>query len=163
MTTRKPILIIKTQADALSLFEYEPLSGRVLWRETGAEAGSLSQGYIRIKRGRRSYLAHRMAWLCWYGHWPSLVDHINGDRRDNRICNLREATRSQNKANSRVSKHNQSGLKGVGFHPSSGLWRARIRVNKRLISLGLHKTAAEAHAAYAEAAKRYHGDFARTK
>ncbi len=88
-----------------------------------------------------------------------IVDHINHDTLDNTRENLRIVTYSQNAQNRRLTNRNASGIKGVNF--SYGKWRARIRVNNKLIALGRFTTPEEAHAAYCEAAKRYFGEYAR--
>lgn len=91
------------------------------------------------------------------------VDHINGDGLDNRRCNLREATHSQNQQNRGKNRNNSTGFKGVDFVKHRGKFRARIMANRVLVSLGADfATAEEAHAAYCEAAKRLHRRFANT-
>lgn len=90
------------------------------------------------------------------------VDHINMDVRDNRRENLRVCSRSQNSHNRKNYASNLSGLKGVGFHASTGKWRARIAVDGKQIHLGLFGCREDAHAAYVAAARRLHGEFART-
>jgi hypothetical protein len=89
------------------------------------------------------------------------IDHINGNRSDNRFSNLREATHAQNRAN---SKHtNKIGLKGVGLikwiPEGKRRWRAQITHNKKVIHLGCFHTKEEAHLAYCDAAKKLHGEF----
>lgn len=88
------------------------------------------------------------------------VDHVNGNGLDNRRCNLRPATRSQNKANSRRHANNASGFKGV-TRRSHGCWNARIRVDGKLISLGCFPSPELAHYAYIRAAAEFFGDFSR--
>jgi len=90
-------------------------------------------------------------------------DHRNGDTLDYRRSNLRVATPSQNNMNRRTGPANTSGLKGVGWHSIAAKWRARIKLNRQEIHLGLFHTPEEAHAAYCEAAKEHHGEFARTR
>lgn len=85
------------------------------------------------------------------------IDHINGIKSDNRICNLRPATRSQNGAN-RVAIR---GMKGAFFHKSSGKWSAQISKENKKMHLGLFDTEGEAHEAYKEASLRMHGEFSR--
>lgn len=150
------------------LLRYDPETGCLHWREdrrrckTGSVAGSVHKGsgYIRVEVDGRAMSAHRVAWFLHYGSWPAdQVDHINKDKTDNRIGNLREATNGQNRANTRSSsKH---GLKGVAFKPwlKERPWEARITSNKKVISLGCYPTKEEAHNAYCDAAKRLHGEF----
>lgn len=90
------------------------------------------------------------------------VDHINGDRSDNRKCNLREATRSQNLWNSEISSRNTSGAKGVDFMKNKNKWRVRITAKKGVvIHVGTYNTFEEAVAVYNKKALYYHGEFAR--
>ena len=91
------------------------------------------------------------------------IDHINGDKGDNRIANLRLCTINQNRQNKPKYKNNKSGFKGVCFESGEREkpWRARIVVNKKAISLGNFHTKLEAHHAYQEAAKKYFGEFNR--
>jgi hypothetical protein len=133
--------------------------------KAGAVAGCLrGPGDYRVMQaGGRQYLAHRLAWLYVTGSWPAAeIDHINGDKADNRFANLREATSSQNKWNAGASSRNKLGLKGVAFHKKSGRWRAIIGKDNKSITIGYFATPGEAHAAYCTAAERLHGDFART-
>lgn len=112
----------------------------------------------------RQYLAHRLIWWLHYGVWPAYIDHVNGNRADNRIANLREATGTQNLYNRGAMSNNKCGLKGACFRAKTNLWRAQICVNGVDIHLGSgFHTAEEAHAAYCRAAVKYHGEFARTE
>lgn len=90
------------------------------------------------------------------------IDHKNGDSLDNRRCNLRFCTASQNQWNRSAQKDNTSGFKGVTWHKQHSLWMARINVYSRQIHLGLFSTAVEAGRAYKIAARKYHGEFSRT-
>ena len=115
-------------------------------------------GYLQICVDGRSHLSHRLAWLYVYGEWPKgEIDHINGSKSDNRICNLRIATRSQNMANSGTRKVS----KGVSWHKHSGKWNARIRIDGRDVSLGYYRTVEDAREAYRLAAIKHFGEFAR--
>jgi hypothetical protein len=90
------------------------------------------------------------------------VDHVNGDKLDNRRANLRTATQSQNLMNRGRSPRNTSGYKGVTWHKGSRRWMAQIKVRGRSKCLGYFEDPAVAHAAYTKAAAREHGEFART-
>jgi len=89
------------------------------------------------------------------------IDHRDGDRTNNRFSNLREATMAQNAGNSKKSKNNISGFKGVSWHREQGKWRAEISCQNKRYWLGFFTSALEAHQAYAEASRRLFGDFAR--
>ncbi len=157
------------------LLDYSPETGEIRWKvdrlagrksvriKAGAIAGgtSGSHGYRVIFIGK-SYLAHRLVWLHVYGEWPPhQVDHINGDRLDNRLCNLRCATDGENKRNMKRRADNRSGFKGVIYCKLTGRWRARIKVDGKIHELGRHNTPELAHAAYVAAAQKHHGKFAR--
>lgn len=149
---------------------YCPDTGEFTWcgrhgcRGDGGRAGRVTdRGYINIAIDGRAYRAHRLAWLYQFGVWPSAeIDHINGQRSDNRIANLREATRTQNSANQRA-RGSIASFKGV--HIKSGnlqkKFEARIWTGEKYKTLGTFSTPEEANAAYYEAAKKLHGEFAR--
>ena len=121
-----------------------------------------SAGYYQIGVDGWAYLAHRLAWLYMTGEWPAgLVDHIDGDRINNRWCNLRPATVTQNGANSRLNKNNTSGFKGVSRVPGNKPWKAQIRDYGKVVVLGYFDDPAVAHEVYIAAATRIHGEYAR--
>lgn len=122
-------------------------------------AGAFTDRYVKIRIDHVLYSAHRLAWLYVYGEWPlDQIDHINNDKTDNRICNLRLATQSENIVNRRAQSNNSSGRKGVTR--SGKRWSASIRSNGHRYHLGTFDTVDDAHAAYSEAACRLHGEFA---
>jgi hypothetical protein len=130
----------------------------------GDVAGCLSYDGIYISVCNKLHKAHRLVWLYVYGDWPPLgIDHINGNPSDNRICNLRLATDEQNGRNRGKNKNNITGFKGVSWHKQVGKFAAQIHHKRRKIHLGLFTTAEAAHAAYCEAAAKYHGEFSRTE
>ena len=153
---------------ARSVVRYCPDSG-LFYRvrsSSRSPAGSVTgttygNGYIRISIDCTEYLAHRLAWFITYGVWPEYVDHINGDKTDNRLCNLREATNTQNCGNMRLRRDNVSGFKGVSYRKRGGRYMARIVIDRKTIYLGTFLTAQEAHAAYLMAAKEHFKEFAR--
>lgn len=127
----------------------------------GCNAGGIhSEGYIYISLRGKRYFAHRLAWLYMTGENPSqLIDHINGNRSDNRFENLRLATKSQNGRNAKVRKDSTSGIKGVRFERNLNKWTASIFHGKKRIHLGVFESSDLAYQARESAAKRLHGDF----
>lgn len=164
-----------TQARLKELVHYDPETGVftwLVWRpngiKVGDEAGVVRKdtGYRLIKIDYRSYIASRLAWLYMTGSFPpSRVDHEDTDKLNNRWCNFRLATASQNAANSRLSQRNTSGFKGVHYaknRTSFKKWAAHIRVDGVLKTLGYFAKPEEAHVAYTEAARAAFGAFARS-
>jgi hypothetical protein len=143
------------------LYDYDAKTGHFLWKGTERIAGSISaSGRRRIKADGRTYPAHRLAFLWMTGEWPkSVVDHKDGDPANNAWNNLRDVTYAQNNVNRRVNRLSASGYKGVVA--VNGRWLARIRKDGVQRRLGLFDTPEEAYAAYCEAAKELHGEFAR--
>jgi len=94
-------------------------------------------GYRSGRVHRVFIFAHRVAFAMHYGRWPNkFIDHINGNRIDNRICNLREVTQTENARNCKLQSRNKSGVTGVHFNKISSKWVATIHANAKVISLG---------------------------
>jgi hypothetical protein len=127
----------------------------------GATAGCRKHGrYLQVGVEGKQYLVHRVVWAIAYGSWPDGdLDHINGDTADNRLENLRVATRSQNQWNKRASKSSKTGIKGVRMI-HNGRFRAQIQAKGVELHLGYFDSAEAAGKAYDRAAKRLHGEFA---
>lgn len=104
---------------------------------------------------KKPYKAHRVAFCISYGFWPEYVDHINGIRDDNRLCNLQEASKVQNGRNQKKNTKNKSGVTGVYWWKAGSIWRAQIGVHGKRIHLGAFETKAEAIAAR-KAAERFY-------
>jgi len=128
----------------------------------GKEAGSISKtnGYIYISfllgGKHRKFGAHRLAWLYVYGEFPKeQLDHINHDRLDNRISNLREVTQRENLRNRSMPKNNTSGYNGVHFRKDTKKYQAKVKVDGRTIHLGYFKKAEDAGQAAKEAREHY--------
>lgn len=133
-------------------------------RYAGKKAGhSMKNGYVQIRLDGRLYFAHRLAFLYVHGFMPKEVDHINGDPSNNRISNLRAATREQNNRNCRSSLGSTSKYLGVCFarNLKRKQWVAQISPNREHIVIGRYETEDEAAIAYNEKAKEYFGEFAR--
>jgi hypothetical protein len=160
-----------TAARLRQLLSYDPETGEFRWLKSGSgrRLGGIAgcrygKGYVRVRImiDGRWYKAHRLAWLWMAGAWPKgEIDHRNLDPTDNRWCNLREATHSQNGANKRLQSNNTSGFHGVGCGVVSGKWRARCKVNGKEVRLGWFVTPGQAALAYAIAAEKYFGEFGR--
>lgn len=150
---------------ARRLLAYDELTGHFRWVATDCRAGcATTNGYIVIGVDGKLFLAHRLAWLWMTGSWPAvLVDHKNRKKNDNRWDNLREATVSQNVANSGARSTSGSGVKGVSWCSSTKKWRATITVNGKQRSLGRHDELESAAASYARAASGVFGEFAATE
>lgn len=130
-------------------------------QRAGKKAGRIScSGYRQIGLGGKIYYAHRLVWLWHHGAWPTdHLDHINQNRLDNRIENLRLASESNNQANTRIRRNNTTGFRGVDRIKRSGRYRASICVRGIKACLGLFKTPEEASAAYNEAHRIAFRDF----
>lgn len=144
---------------------YSPETGEFFWlapgrgRRFGTPVGSWDlHGYKTVRLGGRSYKLHRLAWLHVHGAWPvGDIDHINGNRIDNRIANLRDVPRGVNLENQRKATNNRStGLLGAYYDQRKRNYYARISIGDKSVHLGTFQTAEAAHAAYLEAKRRMH-------
>ncbi|AVF34854.1 HNH endonuclease [Rahnella sikkimica] len=149
------------------LLHYDPRTGRFTWRvyrSQRAVAGSFAgrvngaTGYIEIQVDGRRYLGHRLAWFYMNGeHALNQIDHRNEVKTDNRIANLRLATRGQNKRNVGITKANRSGVKGV--YKRGNKWLAQSQMDGKKYRLGNFDTLEDAAKAYASFCKKAYGDF----
>jgi len=172
-----------TADQARELLDYDPETGVFKWRfrprstfkserawkirnvrYAGSAAGTTDRkGYIVIKIMGRLYRAHRLAWLYVHGVWPKNdIDHISMVKDDNRIANLREATRSQNNCNTGIRGDSTSGVKGVSWNARKGKWRADIVLHGRQHHIGYFDDIEDAKDARIAAAEKLHGEFANT-
>lgn len=126
--------------------------------KAGSIAGCLNHGYRRIKLRGRRYFAHRIALLLAEGSWPpNDVDHIDGDGTNNRLANLRHATRAENNQNQRrAHKGSHSGVLGAYFHKRMKKWQSSVAVGGKSFHLGTFSTLEEAEFRYLEAKRRLH-------
>ncbi len=151
------------------LVTYDPETGVMRWRaprsnrlKVGDKLGGRGgNGYLLAHVGGLKHYIHRLAWLYVHGAWPvGQVDHVNGDRGDNRISNLRLAAQPQQNANAARRSDNASGYRGVCWHPPTKSWRAYVTLHGRQKHLGYFSTRLEAAAAYRWAAEQHFGEFA---
>lgn len=149
-----------TLEDIRPLISYDPETGEFTWnllRKKGA-AGSLNRmGYRAIKLFGVLIQAHRLAWFMTHGHWPSMIDHINGDRGDNRIVNLRLTNKRLNGENQRKPRpNNKCGYLGVRRPNRCKQWVATIKSKGAVYYLGAYPTPELAHEAYIAAKRKLH-------
>lgn len=156
------------------LLDYDPETGVLRWKERPATffrdgfadawnakwAGKeirhvSSDGYIQCRLFNRAQKAHRLIWKLVTGDDPSFIDHIDGNRQNNRRANLRDVDRAANQKNMRLSGANTSGVCGVYLDKRRGTWYARITVNWADINLGTFRSFEDAVAARKEAELRY--------
>lgn len=145
---------------------YDPETGVFRWKisprgnvRAGDVAGcKTDRNYSVIAVDGKLYRAHRLAWFYVTGEWPEAeVDHINGQRDDNRFGNLRVVSNVVNSQNRRRANSNsRTGLLGVFLHKKTGKFQARIMANRILRHLGTFRTAEEAHEAYLTAKRQIH-------
>lgn len=128
----------------------------------GSNAGSIQKrGYFATTVDYKKVYNHRIIFCLFNGYMPKCVDHIDGNKENNKIENLREASETQNKWNSRRPTTNTSGIKGVGLHKASGKWRAHCRVNGLIKHLGLFDSKEDARIAVEKYRTQHHEEFAR--
>ncbi len=145
------------------ILHYDPETGIFTWLVTlsnrgcaGTVAKGRSCGYLTIRINGILHYQHRLAWLYVNGQWPTEeIDHANGDKADNRLCNLRAATRSQNMLNKPRLKRAKNKYRGVCFHAESEQWM--VRIGSRYI--GRRPTEEEAHALYLEEMRKLTREF----
>lgn len=165
-------MTVLSKKDIEKYLSYDPKTGRIdrktintpgNQRYIGQEAGWIeSKGYRAIMVCGKIYKAHRIAWLFLTGEWPEhQIDHINGNKSDNREINLRPATGYENQRNRGMLRTNSSGFKGVHLNKRRQKWVASIRTGNGQKHLGYFNSAEDASRAYYAAAQEYHGNFAK--
>jgi len=159
-----------TQAQIRQLLDYDQGTGIFTWKVdrhhrplAGKKAGHINgDGYVEITVAGRSIKAHRLAVLLVAGAYPrDEVDHIDGDRTNNRFANLRCVSRADNQKNRKRHSTNRSGYKGVSWKAQNSRWVASINIGGKRIHLGYFDTAEDARDAYEIAAERLHGSYRR--
>lgn len=157
-----------TQAQVTECFEYR--DGHLYWKRVAhpnkqyladKPAGSLHKtGYRHVTWMGKFHKVHRLIFLMHHGYLPPEVDHINGDRADNRIENLRAANRSENQCNRPALASNTSGYPGVSWHKKSKAWLVRVMKNGKTHMVGYFKDLELAGLVSVEARAKFHGQFA---
>jgi len=126
-----------TQEEAKSIFEYR--DGVLYWKKTGQKAGVNSCGYTVIRHKSIKYYAHQIVYLIFNGYIPKLIDHIDRNKQNNSIDNLREATKKTNSQNSKIRVDNTSGMKGVAWHKKAKKWMVYVTIDSKNCYLGLYE------------------------
>lgn len=156
-----------TKQELMSKLNYCLDTGVFTWKKYGAgiskdlTAGSVCKnGYLKIWINNKHYYAHRLAWLYNYGYMPDKeVDHINHNRADNRIDNLRLANRNQNSFNTSIRSDNTSGTKGISWYSRLNKWRVYIHANNKQKTFGYFDDLEFAKLVISEVRERYHGHY----
>jgi hypothetical protein len=153
---RRRIYLMDYDSYIRDVLNYDAETGIIYYDEgvhgkkKGTIAGSFNQGYVKIKLARRHFMGHRIAWFLYYGNWPkSVLDHINGNRSDNRISNLRETTVRGNNQNRQ--EHRNGKVSGVCFRKQGHTWEACIWIDGRKKYLGRYGKKENAIEAYLRA------------
>jgi len=157
-----------TQERVRELFEYRQ-DGNLYWKIKASQSTSIGDmagwdnggGYKKVRVNKKIQAVHRLIFLYHHGYLPTYVDHADLNPSNNKIENLRAATRADNARNKSKQKNNTTGWTGVFFRKDSGKYRAIIGVNDKLLHLGTFKTPKDAALAYNQAAIQHHGAFAR--
>lgn len=158
-----------TQDYLKSVIRYDTETGDFTWLKSvskrvsvGQSAGYVDEGYLKIKIDGTKYRAHRLAWFYVHGVWPdNLLDHEDGDALNNRISNLRLATRTQNNRNKTMYSNNTSGVTGVTWCNEMLAWRVRLRLNGVNNHLGFFADLEEATIAADGFRQNHHEEFYR--
>ena len=178
-----------TPDELRKLLRYDPETGKLFWRkrepatfsatakrtaehvcanwnaryaEKEAFTAKSLNGYKTGAIFNRNYYAHRVAWAITHSSWPKQeIDHVNGNPSDNRLFNIREASRSQNERNKGIRRNNTSGYSGVSPHSQMKKWVASITVDGVQKHLGVFDTVTDAHDAYRSAARNFHQEYVR--
>ena len=154
-----------THSDLREQLDYVQDTGLFFWKKAkskirvGNQAGSLHwRGYVAVYVSGHSYLAHRLAWFYVHGEWPTHgIDHINGNRADNRLVNLRDVTQKENMQNRRLPKKNRvEGMLGTHWNPRIKKWHATLCVDGKNKHLGLFATTEQAHEVYLQEKRKQH-------
>ena len=158
-----------TQQELKEVLEYSSETGALIWRispvnsvKIGATAGSKqSSGYLTLMYKGKAYKAHGLAWLYMYGEISEdkYVDHIDGNKSNNTIANLRLCTQLENNKNRRLNSNNTSGYKGVNWNKKDCNWQANASLNGKIKYLGSYATSKDASIAYESYCALHHGDF----
>lgn len=155
-----------TQQLVKELFDYD--NGNLIRKKSiqsrspqGSVAGCKAKYGYHVSINYKKYKLHRIIWLWHFGFIPNEIDHIDGNPCNNKIENLRPASRNENMRNIKMPITNKSGYKGVSWSKAAKKWIANITVNNKKIYLGLFDCKIKAYESYCDASKKLHGQFSR--
>lgn len=151
-------------------FNFEYKEGKLYWRHSrgkktkaGDRAGHLQQtGYWAINLDKKLYKEHRVIFMIHHGYLPRYIDHIDGNKLNNKIENLRSCTNSENAMNSKISSRNSLGIKNVSFHKVLKKYKVQIQLDGKDIHIGYFEDLKIAEIEAQKARQKYFGDFSRT-
>jgi len=159
-TSYKDIQML-TQAELQSKLHYNQETGVFTRLKNNKIAGCKNQnGYIMIGLNNKDYRAHRLAWLYIHGYIPEFIDHINGIKDNNKLSNLRPATKQQNSFNTKLRSCNTSKVKNVSWSKEKAKWKSYIKINGKQIHLGYTIDYFESCCLSFSAINKYHKEFA---
>lgn len=155
-----------TQEQLLALFDYR--DGELFYKKSplpkikvGSKAGTINSiGYGKVSIDGKKHSIHRVVFLMMHGYVPAVIDHINGNRADNKIENLRACSRQENSQNAPSRKSNKSQIKNVSWHTASGKYQVDITVDTKKKYIGVFDDVELAELVAMEARNKYHGAFA---
>jgi hypothetical protein len=154
-----------TQELIRETFDYQ--DGKLIWKKSkksavlGKVAGAVcGNGYVNVTLDGKTYKAHRLIYILHHGHVPEMIDHIDRDKTNNRIENLRPATVSQNVCNREAPANSTSGIKGVRFHKRDKKWLAYTKISGKQKHVGTFESMDAAAIAATAARKELHGEYA---
>ena len=127
--------------------------------KTSALGNITQNGYLNVGFMKKKFYVHRLVFLYHHGYTPKFIDHINGNKQDNRIENLREVTQCQNMMNVGKTSYNSTGYKGVSYNKNRNKWVAQIKQNKVHFYLGSYDSPEKAYEVYCQKAIELHGQY----
>lgn len=155
-----------TQERIMGILDFSSCDGGLIWRcprpgtKSGGKAGTLNgRGYWQTGIDGKVYLNHRIVFLLYYGYLPKYLDHIDGDKCNNNIKNLRPCSHFENCFNTKIRSNNTSGVKGVYWHKESKKWIARVQANGKESFLGRFNNIKLAELAVKNERYAIHGQF----
>jgi hypothetical protein len=152
-----------TQDVIKEYFDYK--DGILYWKKSkrkikvGDVAGHFSKGYLVTKFNYKNYYNHRLIYLYHHNKLPNYIDHINGNKADNRIENLRETSLTENQFNRTTNNNSSSGIKNISWFSPSNKWRVVCQINKKFKHFGLYDNLYDASHVARRIRNKYHGEF----